>query len=163
MSDTAMTRTVLVTLLDELLDGAGPDAAWMLNPTDPGLLASLAGLSAERASAPPAGGGGSIAAHVDHLRYGLQLLNRWSAGEEPFGDANYSASWERGTVSESEWRARLDELRREAAAWREAIQQPREVTPMLLTGMISSVAHLGYHFGAIRQIDRAARGPAAAD
>ena len=31
-----------------------------------------------------------------------------------------------------------------------------------LNGVISSIAHLAYHFGAIRQIDRATRGPAAA-
>jgi hypothetical protein len=32
---------------------------------------------------------------------------------------------------------------------------------MELNGVIASVAHLAYHLGAIRQIDRAIRGPSA--
>ena len=32
-----------------------------------------------------------------------------------------------------------------------------------LTGVAASVVHLAYHIGAIRQIDRSIRGPAATD
>jgi len=35
----------------------------------------------------------SIAAHVDHVRYGLSLMNGWSEGHNPFKDADWSASW----------------------------------------------------------------------
>ena len=55
----------------------------VLNGGDTGLLRSLDHLSAAAASAPSAGGP-SIAAHVEHLRYGLSLMNRWAAGENPF-------------------------------------------------------------------------------
>ncbi|MGI9070790.1 MAG: hypothetical protein ACR2JB_05530 [Bryobacteraceae bacterium] len=72
----------------------------------PGLISSLHEVSAEKASAVPSGGGASIAAHVDHLRYGLELLNRWSPGEKPFADADYSGSWALGAVSEGEWTSR---------------------------------------------------------
>ncbi len=68
-------------LFAELTDGPSPDAAYMLNGGDPGLLRSLDGLSAEAASRQCAPGGASIAAHVDHLCYGLDLMNRWSDGE----------------------------------------------------------------------------------
>ena len=74
-------------LLGELIDGAARDAGWVLNPGDRGLLASLDTLSAEAASASP-DGRASIAAHVDHLRYGLELLNRWTEGHDPFADGN---------------------------------------------------------------------------
>jgi hypothetical protein len=40
---------------------------------------------------------------------------------------------------------------------------PRDVDDIELNGMVGSVAHLAYHLGAIRQIDRATRGPAAND
>jgi hypothetical protein len=153
----------LSTVLDELIAGAGPKAAWVLNPHDPGLLNSLDKLSAEEASAIPTGGGVSIAAHVDHLRHGLQLLNRWAKGENPFADADYSASWDRITVSEAEWLARREALRREADAWRDAIKRPRDLTDFELTGMVASVAHLAYHLGAIRQMNRAIRGPSERD
>jgi hypothetical protein len=137
----------LSTLLRELIDGAHEETAWVLNPGDQGLLTSLERLSAADASAPAPGGGPPIAAHVDHLRYGLELLNRWSRGEEPFAEANYSASWGRTSVTDTEWADLRDQLRREAA----------------LTGMLASVTHLAYHLGAIRQVNRALRGPQARD
>lgn len=154
---------VLPNLLNELLDGSAFEATWVLNPQDPGLLQSLDKLSAEQASAVPSSGGASIAAHVDHLRYGLELLNRWSKGENPFGDADYSASWKRIVVSDAEWAARRDELRTQARAWRDAIQTPRDLNDFELTGVVGSIVHLAYHLGAIRQIDRSIRGPAAND
>lgn len=40
-----------------------------------------------------------------------------------------------------------------------ALGTDREVIPVELTGMISSIAHLAYHIGAIRQIDNGTRGP----
>jgi hypothetical protein len=40
------------------------------------------------------------------------------------------------------------------------LRAPREVNAMELNGMVGSIAHLAYHLGAIRQINRAARGPA---
>ena len=59
----------------ELVNGAPKDGAYMLNGGDVGLLGSLDKLSAQAASAlTPTGS--SIAAHVDHLRYGLSLMNR---------------------------------------------------------------------------------------
>jgi hypothetical protein len=93
----------------------------------------------------------------------LELLNRWSRGEEPFANADYGASWRRTKVSEAEWTSRRDALRREAYAWREAIKRRRDFSSLELTGVIAGVVHLAYHFGAIRQIDRSTRGPAARD
>ena len=100
MTDPASIHGALTTLLRELLDGSAAEACWVLNPGDAGLLRSLDQLSAAAASAPAPGGGPSIAAHVDHLRYGLALMNRWSQGEDPFGDADYAASWRRLSVSD---------------------------------------------------------------
>jgi hypothetical protein len=155
--------TVLPTLLSELVHGS-PDpkeATYMLNRGDPGLLRSLDKLSASGASATSAGGG-SIAAHVDHLRYGLSLLNRWAAGEpSPWTSADWTLSWNRPTVSAAGWQALRDGLRREADAWREALRTPRDLNDAELGWIIGSIAHLAYHLGAIRQIDRSARGPTA--
>ncbi len=163
MADLDLVRRAWVTVFTELIDGAASDAAWVLNPEDHGLLRSLEMLSAEHASAAPSNGGASIAAQVDHLRYGLGLMNRWSRGEDPFKDADYSASWHRGVVTESEWAARRAALRQEADAWRDALTRPRELTDVETTGIVASIAHLAYHMGAMRQIDRSLRGPAAKD
>ena len=67
------------------------------------------------------GDGPSIAAHVDHLRYGLSLLNRWGDGvPPPWPDMDWSLSWRKTVVSDAVWRTLRDELRREAERWAEA-------------------------------------------
>jgi hypothetical protein len=151
--------TSLATLFGELVDGAPGAGAYILNAHDAGLLRSLDKVSAAAASAVTRTGS-SIAAHVDHLRYGLSLMNRWAAGENPFGDADWSASWKKTTVSEAEWQKLRAQLREEAARWLNALRAPRDVQEIELNGMIGSIAHLAYHLGAIRQIDPALRGPA---
>lgn len=150
-------------ILGELVDGSQPTSGFVLNPGDQGLLRALDGLSADAASVVPPGGSASVAAHVDHLRYGLSLMNRWSRGENPFTDADYSASWTRVRATDEEWSRLRSELRREIAAWRQVLRTPREVADDELGGLIGSVVHLAYHLGAIRQIDRNARGPRATD
>ena len=49
----------------------------------------------------------------------------------------------------------------EARAWLESLQAGRDYDEMELNGVIASVAHFAYHFGAIRQIDRSIIGPLA--
>jgi hypothetical protein len=163
--DASLLAAVLPTLLAELVNGR-PDPAtrtYVLNRGDPGLLASLGRLSAAAASATP-GGGPSVAAHVDHLRYGLSLLNAWAAGAlPPAEEIDWTASWTRTAVSEAEWAALRDALRREAAAWAAALRAPRAVGEVEAGWMAGSVAHVAYHLGAVRQLARAARGPTAED
>ena len=113
--NTAEISSALGALLSELVDGASKDGGYMLNPGDEGLLRSLEKLSAADASALTATGS-SIAAHVDHIRYGLSLMNRWSQGENPFVSADWKESWKKTSVSEPEWRQRIAELRAEADA-----------------------------------------------
>ena len=152
----------LALLFAELTDGPSPDAAYMLNAGDPGLLRSLDALSAEAASRQPAPGSASIAAHVDHLCYGLELMNRWGDGEaDPWSSADWTASWRRTTVTEEEWAALRARLRTATERWHRALQTPREMSVVELNGVIASIAHLAYHLGAMRQIDRAMRGPRA--
>jgi hypothetical protein len=148
----------VVTLLSEVLDGPPGREAYILNGGDRGLLGSLSALSAADASALGANGS-SIAAHVDHLRYGFSLMNRWSAGENPFATADWSASWRRTAVTDPEWAARRQELRDEATRWKGALANPREVNDLELAGIIASAAHAAYHLGAIRQMHPGLRGP----
>ena len=152
----------LETLFRELIDGPDAAAAWMLNSGDIGLLRSLDKLTAEAASSAPVVGAASIAAHVDHVRYGLSLMNRWSQGErDPWSTAEWTASWRRSTVNDQEWSTLRQALATEARTWLETLRSPRDYDEMELNGVIASVAHLSYHFGAIRQIDRSIRGPLA--
>ena len=75
--------------------------------------------------------------------------------------ADWTASWHLPPLSETEWRTLRDDLRREADAWRDALRTPRDVNVAAASWVVGSIAHLAYHVGAIRQIDRATRGPTA--
>ncbi len=76
------------TLLHELLYGPAPDAVWILDPGDTGLVGSLAALSAEQASARPIPNRASPAALTNHICYHLELLNRAIGGENAFATAD---------------------------------------------------------------------------
>lgn len=149
-------------LFAELIDGPPGSAAYMLNSGDSGLLRSLDALTAEAASQSSASGGASIAAHVDHLCYGLGLMNQWSAGNpDPWSGADWTLSWRRTAVTEAEWAALRAQLREAARRWHQALHAPRTLSALELNGVIASIAHLAYHLGAIRQIDSAVHGPKA--
>lgn len=152
----------MMTLLTELVDGTPRDAAYVLNPGDSGLLASLGALSAAEASARP-GGRSSVAAHVDHIRYGFELLSRWSRGEDPYTNANWSASWRRQQVSDAEWRTLQQALASEVRSATQALARLEEASDLEWTGAMAAVVHLAYHMGAIRQLAAATAGPKARD
>jgi hypothetical protein len=155
-------RSALGRLLREALNGTAPEAAFFLNRGDKGLLASLEQLTAKQASARRKGGT-SVAAHVDHLRYGLSLLNRWARGENPWSDADWTASWERVKVNDQQWKSLRQSLRAEAENWTKAIDERRHWDEGSVTEVTASVVHLAYHLGALRQIQPAMAGPRAKD
>jgi hypothetical protein len=120
-----------------------------------GLNTTLATLDAETASRRPAPNRSSIAAHVRHLLYSLEVVNARFAGEplEP----HWEAAWQQPTVTTEEWetlRSRLDEQRRALEA---KISGRTELSQRFLEAAISSLVHLGYHVGAIRQLLLAVR------
>ena len=153
-------RSAVATLLREILDGSSEGAGWVLNPSDPGLLGSLAEVSASDASVVPAGGSSSTAAHAEHLRYGLSLLNAIEPGKNPFAEADWSIAWRTRQVSDEEWARIRAGLADEAATWQARFTSLLDAGELELTGVLASVAHLAYHLGAIRQITPGARGPA---
>jgi hypothetical protein len=146
-------QRALIKLLTEIFDGPPGDEAYVLNPREPGLLAMLDSIDAAAASARSFPGKTTVAAHADHLHYGLTLLNRWAAGEEnPWADSDWTASWRRGTVNAEQWKTLRENLRREADTWKKAAAAWSDWTDMAAAGALSSVAHTAYHLGAIRQI-----------
>lgn len=156
---TANLHTSLSRLFAELVNGTNGKGGFMLNSGDVGLLRSLDTLSAADASR-SVNDGATIAAHADHLRYGLALMNRWAKeGGDPFADASWDAAWKISSVDERAWENIRNGLREEAHTWLETLNVQREASEVELCGMIGSIAHLAYHFGAIRQIGRPARGP----
>ena len=153
------TSSVLARLFSELVHGPDKSGAFMLNSGDAGLLRSLDKISAADASR-SVNDGATIAAHTRHVQYGLSLMNRWaSEGGNPFADATWDEAWKTSGVDAAEWDAIRLGLRDETARWLQTLKTPRDVAEVELSGMIGSIAHLAYHLGAIRQINKGARGP----
>jgi len=148
----------LTRLFSELVNGVS-NGGFVLNTGDAGLLRSLDRLSADEASH-SANGGATIAAHAQHVRFGLSLMNQWAAeGGDPFTNARWDEAWKISTVNDAQWSEIRSGLRHETERWLSVLGTPRQAAPMEFTGMISSIVHLAYHLGAIRQIDKSARGP----
>ena len=157
---TTETSRALSRLFSELVDGtSGRGNAFILNTGDIGLLRSLEKLTAADAST-SVNQGATIAAHAQHVRYGLSLMNRWAKeGGNPFADAKWDEAWKISAVDAASWDEIRTGLRDETQRWLAILQSPRERADIELTGVISSVAHLAYHLGAIRQISKSVRGP----
>jgi hypothetical protein len=147
-------------LFSEVVEGARPGGGnFVLNTGDAGLLRSLDTLSASDASL-SANDGATIAAHAQHVRYGLSLMNRWfSEGGNPFADAKWDEAWLVSTVDDAQWAEIRAGLGDEAKRWHAALETPRDLVSAELRGVISSVVHVAYHLGAIRQIHKGTRGP----
>src|SRR6476620_6467424 len=150
---------VLPRLFTELVHGApAGGGAFMLNSGDAGMLASLDALTAEEASR-AVSGGASIAAHAEHVRYGLVLMNEWARhGGNPFADARWDAAWKLSAVDGPRWQEIRGGLRQEAERWLGALGTSRAANEVQQCGRLGSIAHPAYHIGAIRQIVPRARG-----
>jgi hypothetical protein len=146
-------QRALVNMLTEIFDGPPAQEAYLLNPGDPGVLRQLDTIDASAASTRPMPGKTTIAAHVDHLHFGLSILNRWAAGDaNAFAGADWNGSWQRPTVTADQWRTLLDGLRQEAEKWRHVVATRTTWDDMGAAAALSTAAHTAYHLGAIRQI-----------
>src|SRR4029453_11773600 len=100
---TGDSTATLSRLFAELINGTAADGAFILNSGDVGLLAALDRMPAVEASR-SVNDGATIAAHAQHLRYGLSLMNRWGAeGGNPFADAKWDEAWKTFDVDATEW------------------------------------------------------------
>jgi hypothetical protein len=143
----------LSNMLTELFDGPPGQEAYVLNPGDTGLLRQLDTIDAGTASRPLIPGRTTIAAHIDHVQFGLAILIRWFAGEaNPFAGADFNASWKRTVVNEVQWRRLRDALLNDAEAWLKAVSNRANWDNVSASAALSTAAHTAYHIGAIRQI-----------
>ncbi len=115
-----------------------------------GLLPTLEGVDARTASQRPGPDRSSIGAHVRHIAYAMTAANAWFAGEQPVLD--WEAAWRQPSVTDTDWRALLETIAHERRVLETQINSRAELDAKFLTGAIKSLAHLGYHVGAIRQI-----------
>jgi hypothetical protein len=151
----ALTKAALTLYQEAYLGAEDPKAGTWFTDNEPksGFLGSIEALSAAEASAPLHRGESlSVASHVEHLRFALDLANRSTRGEHPYAGAVWARSWDTRTVNEAEWKALAAALRKEYEDFRSALATGKAWDDQQsMTGTLGLIAHGAWHLGAIRQ------------
>lgn len=145
---TGQLQKEVLQLLEETLES--PSGIYLDKGTS--FLETLRDVSAEAASQRATDKTASVAAHVRHVVFYMDVLQRSIRGEE-LGELNWREIWENDRpVSPDDWKARIADLRAEYAKVRQMLADPatweREDA---LGGFMAIAVHSAYHLGAIRQ------------
>jgi hypothetical protein len=160
---TLPTNVVIQSIVDLLTEAyAGPpdpSATWFIdNEPDSGVFGLLQSVSAAEASKSVDGSGASgtsIAAHAEHLRWSLAMMNAAIRGE-PLGE--WKESWQVLSADEAGWDQLRSDLRSEFGTVRDAIKGQTQIPEEYLTGVMALLPHAAYHLGTIRQMVERVRG-----
>lgn len=143
----------LLVLFKETFEGIPPGetGTWFVQGKE-GIFDALQNTSAEQASRKPSSGSNSIAAHVNHIRYALQLANSENAGgTKPEGD--WESSWDVQQMNETEWAQADQDVRREYEIFMKWLRiNPDWHDEETNIYSLSLLPHMAYHLGAIRQL-----------
>ena len=145
-------RTVeeLLYALAECFEGEGEDGGIFLEPDDPGLFSILRDLNAEGASMPTAGM--SIANHVYHLIFALDVFIKRISGDEDAVHVDWNASWRERRLNDAEW----ERLKKELADLREKAVSlahsgiDEALGDRNLRLIVGLLTHTVFHLGIIR-------------
>jgi len=115
------------------------------------LTNSLDAVNAKAASTPIVADGSTIAAHVAHIEFYLQVMMDYMQGKW-YEKVDWKGSWKQTVVTEEEWttlklklHAAMDRVRAMLASFDDWNDERK------LGGALGIIAHTAYHLGAIRQ------------
>ena len=116
------------------------------------LFETLAQISAQQASQ-PMGNCATIAAHVEHVRYYLQVLEDRMFGRD-LSTVNWEKIWaEVNSVDAAAWAAMIKELRVTYERIKGHLDNAEDWQGINeLSSMLGIIAHSAYHLGEIRQM-----------
>jgi len=140
----------------ELLEGmpAGEPTWVTTGGPEGGINGTLAQLSAAQASRDV--DGVTAAAHAEHVRWAMQMVNDFFDGCAPTSD--WSASWTVREVDEAAWDKLRDDLRQVGAKLLENLRERHSwAEEMAMLGAFASYGHTAYHLGALRQLMKRVR------
>ena len=128
----------------------GPQETWSYftdSGRDGGLFGTLERLDAEVASRVL--GRTSIAAHVNHVTFGLHASARWIEGDRT--THKWDESWSVSSVDGEEGMRAKERLRTAYRDIRRAVEIFAMESEEAMAGAVGALAHAAYHLGAIRQ------------
>ena len=116
------------------------------------LFETLEGITADEASIPVGSRCASIAAHIEHVIFYLEVLEKHIQGPPP-GRQDWGEIWARvGGVTESEWGDLKTRLRTKYVHITSFLHNIEEWDrEEVIGGAMSIVVHTAYHLGEVRQ------------
>lgn len=116
------------------------------------LFETLSVVSAKEASTSNPGNGETVASHVHHLTFYLDVLREYVTGERT-GKTDWSKSWTVTTVTENEWNTLMVKTRKAYDSVLELVRSfDSDNSEDLVGETLSILAHSAFHLAAIRQI-----------
>lgn len=140
----------LFALFKETFEGANTAFGTMYLDADANFFSTLEKISAETASHSIKSGNTTIAAHCEHTRFYLELLNNYL--NESYKMSDYKQSWAIKTVNKTEWTALKGKLHKAYQNVSDTFNEIEKWDEYKVTGAIGILTHTAYHLGAIRQI-----------
>jgi hypothetical protein len=138
----------LVGVLREAFEGPAQGWGYFTDQgPEAGLLGTLERLSAADASRPV--GGSSVAAHAQHVAFGLAVSSAWIRGDNTPQD--WTQSWAVRAVDEAGWDGLREKLR---AGFRDllgVVEAHGCDRPEAFGAAVAAIAHVAYHLGAVKQ------------
>jgi hypothetical protein len=128
----------------------GPRESWSYftdTGKDGGLFGTLEKLDAQVASRIL--GRTSIAAHVNHVIFGLHASARWIEGDRT--TRKWDESWSVSSVDRETWTHTKERLRVAYKDMRRVVELFTVESEEAMAGALGALAHVAYHLGAIRQ------------
>lgn len=137
-------------LLRETFEGpAGPSTYYIDNNPKAGFFGAVDALTAAEASRPTRPGGPTVAAHVFHAGFHLDMSTAWLAGDR--ADRDWAKSWELARVDEDAWGALRQQFRGQYEAFRRTVAGEPAGGGESFSTILGAVAHAAYHLGAVKQ------------
>jgi hypothetical protein len=142
---------MLVEVIRRLFDETFEEVQGIYLDRGTSLFETLETVSAEVASRPVSSTCASIAGQVEHVRFYIEVLERYLRGDE-VGEVDWDSSWRVQAVSAEEWEKLVGRLR-------DAYRSVREIVAGLSHGpgddrfedALAVIVHTAYHLGEIRQ------------
>jgi hypothetical protein len=141
-------------LFEETFEGmpVGQNYTWFVQGRE-GIFDAFEKTSAEAASK-QVGEASTIAAHLYHVKFILELANSDARGLGVDGD--WESSWKKQTVTEEEWAALKADVLQQYRSLLEVMQTPPETADReAVNGFLALLPHVAFHLGAVRTLMKA--------
>lgn len=145
--ESSLVSITLISLLEETFEKV--HGAFLDRGTS--LFETLSNITADRASKPLVENGSTIAAHVHHITFYLNVLEKYMT-DTLKEKIDWSQSWLVKTVNDDEWNREIEDLKQSHKSVLKILKRRKDWNnDNFIGGAMSVIVHTAYHLGAIRQ------------